>query len=188
MVDRMRRGAAGDRRPGDGTSLWTMTWNRDFAKGFVGLLGQRRSAIGHAFHITSDEVLTWDQIYRRIGRARAGAEPRHRAHRRRTSSPRCTPRSTGSLLGDKAHSAVFDNTKIRRFVPDFVGHGALGRGRAPEPCAWFETIPTRCTIDEAFNALCDRIVEANEPQSAPVRRPRDRRSNPVTGPSPRRAP
>src|SRR6476620_3077104 len=111
-VDRMIRGEKVV-VPGDGTSLWVRTHNTDFAKGLVGLLGHEQ-AIGHAFHITTDEVLTWDQIFRIVGRA-AGAEPKI-VHIPSDLISACVPEKEGSLIGDKSVSVVFDNSKIKRFV------------------------------------------------------------------------
>src|ERR1051326_1602119 len=102
--------------PGDGTSLWVITHNTDFAKGFIGLIGHEQ-AIGNAFHITSDEVLTWDQLYRLVGAA-AGVEP-NLLHIPSDFIVACLPDKEGSLLGDKSYSVVFDNTKIKRFVPGY---------------------------------------------------------------------
>ena len=107
MIDRMRRNAPVI-VPGDGTSLWTVTWNADFAKGLVGLLG-REPALGHAFHITSDEVLTWDAIFTEAAHA-AGVEPRI-VHIASDWIAARHPPFEGTLLGDKAHSAVFDNSR-----------------------------------------------------------------------------
>ncbi|MBR5126955.1 MAG: SDR family oxidoreductase, partial [Roseburia sp.] len=103
---------------GDGTSLWTMTHNTDFAKGFIGLMGNIH-AIGEAFQITSDESLTWNQIYQAIANA-LGVELH--AYHVATDFLASTGKYdlTGSLIGDKANSVVFDNTKLKRAVPDFV--------------------------------------------------------------------
>jgi nucleoside-diphosphate-sugar epimerase len=155
VVDRMRRGKK-IVVPGDGTSLWTMTHNTDLAKGFVGLMGNA-PALGHAFHITSDEVLTWDQIYRLIGAA-AGAEP-DIIHVASEFIAAFSPDSLGSLIGDKANCAVFDNAKIKAFVPGYVATVPFAEG-VGESVRWFERHPERCTIDGEFNARCDRIVEA----------------------------
>ena len=102
MIDRMLKGKKVV-VPGDGTSLWVITHNCDFAKGLVGLLG-REQAIGHAFHITSDEVMTWDQYYRITGEA-AGAEPRL-VHIASDFITACVPEALGTLIGDKATSVV----------------------------------------------------------------------------------
>jgi len=157
IVDRMRRGKKVI-VPGDGTSLWTMTHNSDLAKGFVGLMGNVH-AIGHAFHITSDEVLTWDQIYRLIGAA-AETEP-DIVHVASAFLAAFNPDSRGGLIGDKAQCAIFDNAKIKAFVPGYVATVPFAQG-VRESVQWFERHPERCTIDEGFIALCERIVEANQ--------------------------
>jgi len=155
IVDRMKRSQPVI-VPGDGTSLWPLTWNGDFAKGLVGLLG-REQAIGHAFHITSDEVLCWNQIYVELGHA-LGVEPAL-IHIPADLIVAHEPALRGSLLGDKIHSVVFDNSKIKRFVPDYVATTpwTVGVRRA---LAWFEADPARQTIDPAANLLWDRIIQA----------------------------
>src|SRR5207245_8255691 len=100
-----------------GTSPWVLTHNRDFAKGLLGLLGNAR-AIGEAYHITSDELLTWNQIYQALARA-AGMEPRF-VHVPSELIAAYNARWGESLLGDKAHSLIFDNTKIKRAAPGFA--------------------------------------------------------------------
>jgi nucleoside-diphosphate-sugar epimerase len=155
MIDRMRRGLPVI-VPGDGTSLWTVTWNGDFAKGLVGLLG-RDQAVGHAFHITSDEVLTWDTIYTEAAHA-AGVEPRI-VHIASDWMAARHPPFEGTLLGDKANSAVFDNSKIKRFVPDFTCTVPWADG-VRRSLAWFEEDAARRTIDEAHNAVLDRLLAA----------------------------
>jgi len=142
--------------PGDGTSLWQMTWNGDFAKGLVGLLGNQR-AIGHAFHITSDEVLTWNQVYQEAGRA-VGVEldiihiP---------SDLLCAhmPGEEGNLWGDKAWSVVLDNSKIKRFVPDFVCTTTWAQG-VRRAIAWFKADPNRQAIDDEANQKWDKVIAA----------------------------
>ena len=111
---------------GDGTSLWTMTHNTDFAKGFVGLLGNIQ-AIGHAFHITSDEVLTWNQIYQAI--ADAAGVKLNAVYIPSDFIAKIDPEHTGTLLGDKSWCAVFDNSKIKRFVPGFCRNSSFCTGR-----------------------------------------------------------
>ncbi|MEK3724903.1 SDR family oxidoreductase [Paenibacillus sp. FSL H8-0034] len=157
LVDRMRKGKKIVVH-GDGTSLWTMTHNTDFAKGFVGLLGNP-TAIGHAFHITSDEVLDWNQITRSIGAA-AGIKP-DIANISSEFITAFSPDSVGGLLGDKAVSSVFDNSKIKRFVPGFVATVPFHEG-IKRTVEWFEGHPEKCTVDTAWNELMDRIVEAHE--------------------------
>jgi nucleoside-diphosphate-sugar epimerase len=149
----MRRG-----RPivvhGDGESLWTMTHHRDFARAFLGLLGEPR-ALGQAFHITSDEWLTWDEIARLVGAA-AGAEPSI-VHVPSDDIARYDADWGASLLGDKTHSAIFDNSKIRRIVPDFAAEIPFAEG-AREIMAWYDANPGARQIDADFDALLDRII------------------------------
>ncbi len=157
-VDRMRQGKAVI-VPGDGLSLWTITHNTDFAKGLVGLLGHQGS-IGHAFHITSDEAMTWNQIYQFAAEA-AGVPTPKLVHMASEFIASCVPDMVGSLLGDKAHSAVFDNTKIKRFVPDFVATTRFQNG-IRRSVSWFDAEPARRQIDEASNAIWDRLIFAYE--------------------------
>ena len=145
--------------PGDGLSLWTITHNSDFAKGLVGLLGHR-GAIGHAFHITSDEALTWNQIYQATAEAAGVGAPRL-VHMASDFITACLPETTGTLLGDKAHSALFDNTKIKRFVPDFVATTRYRDGIA-RTVRWFDADPTRQVIDSGADAKWDRLIAAYE--------------------------
>jgi nucleoside-diphosphate-sugar epimerase len=156
IVDRLRRG-----RPiivhGDGTSLWTLTHADDFARGFIGLLGNQQT-IGHAFHITSDEVLTWDQIYRTIARA-AGVDEPELVHIPSDFIARHDPATGAGLLGDKAWCAVFDNTKIKRFVPGYAAEIPFATG-IRRTIAWFDADPTRQTIDHESNARMDAILAA----------------------------
>jgi nucleoside-diphosphate-sugar epimerase len=142
--------------PGDGTSLWTITHNSDFAKGLVGLLGHQQ-AIGHAFHITSDEVLTWDQIYAATATA-AGLEAKI-LHIASDFIAACLPDMTGTLIGDKSGSAVFDNSKIKRFVPDFCATTPFARGIS-RTVAWFEADPARQRIDIEADQQWDRLISA----------------------------
>jgi nucleoside-diphosphate-sugar epimerase len=144
--------------PGDGTSLWTITHNSDFAVGFVGLL-VRRAAIGHAFNIMSDEVLTWDQIYRQTAAA-AGVEARI-IHIASDFITACLPGETGSLIGDKAGSAVFDTTKIKRFVPEFRAVTPYAEG-IKRTMAWFDADPARQKVDAEMDADWDRLIDAYE--------------------------
>jgi nucleoside-diphosphate-sugar epimerase len=155
VIDRMRRGARVI-VPGDGTSLWVMTWNSDFAVGLMGLLG-RPQAIGESFHITSDEVLTWDQIVLETYRA-LGAAP-NIVHIPSDFIVRHAPDQLGSLTGDKANSVVFDNSKIRRFVPEFAPRVSWAEG-IRRTLAWFAADESRRTIDEKMNGTWDRILAA----------------------------
>jgi nucleoside-diphosphate-sugar epimerase len=153
LIDRMRRGLEVVVH-GDGTSLWTLTHHVDFAKGFAGLLGHTRT-LGEAYTITGDDVLTWDQIYTLLGMA-AGAEPRlvHVASERINAAD---PEWGEGLLGDKAYSMVFDNTKLRTIVPDYVATIPFEQG-AREIVAWHDEDPARRTVDERLNATVDRLL------------------------------
>ena len=155
VIDRIRKG----RQiiiPGDGTSLWTVTWNGDFAKGLVGLLG-RKDALGEAFNITSDEVLTWNQIFLEVGRAmNMKMDIVHIASDLIVAH---YPEELGSLTGDKINSAVFDNSKIKRFVPDFKCEVPWAEG-VRRAIAWHEADPSRMTIDEDMNHRWDTILAA----------------------------
>lgn len=142
--------------PGDGSSLWTITHNTDFAKGLVGLLGNE-TAIGHAFHITSDEVLTWDQIYESTAAAAGVANPKF-IHIASDFISECIPEHLGSLTGDKATSAVMDNTKIKRYVPDYVATTRFAEG-VKKTLAWFDADKSRQVIDEEANASYDKLIE-----------------------------
>jgi nucleoside-diphosphate-sugar epimerase len=156
-VDRMIRGQTMV-VPGDGTSLWVVTHNTDFAKGFVGLLGNQQ-AIGHAFHITSDEVLSWDQLYRIVGVA-VGVEPKL-VHIPSDFIVACVPQDEGTLLGDKSVSVVFDNSKIKRFVPGYCATTTFAEG-VRRSLAWFNADPSRKQIDHQVNANLDKLISAYE--------------------------
>jgi nucleoside-diphosphate-sugar epimerase len=153
IVDRMRRGGK-IIVTGDGTSLWTLTHNTDFAKGLVGLFGQP-AAIGEDFHITSDEALEWNQVYELLGEA-AGVEL-DILHVPSDAIVAIEPEQTGSLFGDKIHSSVFDNSKLRSVVPDFQATVPFSEG-IKETIAWFDADPSRQAIDHTANELWDRIV------------------------------
>jgi nucleoside-diphosphate-sugar epimerase len=156
-VDRMIRGQKMV-VPGDGSSLWVITHNTDFAKGLVGLLGHAQ-AIGHAFHITSDEVLTWDQLFRIVGAA-VGVEPRL-VHIPSDFIAACLPDKKGTLIGDKSVSAVFDNSKIKRFVPGYRATTSFAEG-IQQSLAWFNADPSRKQIDQQVNAAMDKLISAYE--------------------------
>ena len=153
LIDRMKRGKQ-IIVPGDGTSLWVLTWNGDFAKGFQGLLGNPK-AIGEAYHITSDEVLTWNQIYQTVGQA-LGVELEI-VHVPSDLVAAYDPEALGSLTGDKVNSSVFDNRKIKQLVPDYrcTVPWAEGVRRA---IAWYAADPSRQSIDTRLNNIWDRIL------------------------------
>jgi len=158
VVDRMRRGAPVI-VPGDGLTLWTITHNSDFAKGLVGLLGQDR-AIGHAFQITSDEALTWNEFYLATAQAAGVAQPKL-VHIASDFITTCLPDTLGSLLGDKSYTAIFDNSKIRSFVPDFQATTRFREGIA-RTISWFDADPSRRVIDDEANASWDKLINAYE--------------------------
>jgi nucleoside-diphosphate-sugar epimerase len=141
---------------GDGSSLWTLTHHLDFARGFVGLLGND-GALGEAFHITSDEWLTWNQIYETVGYA-AGVEPKL-VHLPSDVIAAHDPDWGSSLLGDKTHSMVFDNTKIKRLVPGYRADVPFARG-AEQIVAWYDADPARRVVDPELDALFDRLLAA----------------------------
>jgi nucleoside-diphosphate-sugar epimerase len=151
--------------PGDGTSLWVITHNTDFAKGLVGLLGHEQ-AIGHAFHITSDEAMTWDQ-YTRIVATALGVEAQI-VHIPSDFIIACLPSQEGSLIGDKSVSVVFDNSKIKRFVPDYCATTRFDVG-IRKTLAWFQADPSRQQVDAAENAAWDKVIDAYEKGLAAAR-------------------
>jgi nucleoside-diphosphate-sugar epimerase len=157
LIDRMKRGKK-IIIPGDGTSLWTMTWNGDFAVGLLGLLGLQ-DAVGEDFHITSDEVLCWNQLYAETGKA-LGLKPSF-VHIASDLIAAYDFDAVGSLIGDKINSAVFDNSKIRRFVPEFDPKVTWAEG-IRRSIAWHEADLKRQTIDQAAGDLWDKILAAYE--------------------------
>ena len=154
VVDRMRKG----RRVivhGDGTSLWTLTHHEDFATAFIALLGNNH-AIGEAFHITSDESLSWNQIYNMVATAAGVPDPRL-IHVPSELIAAYDSEIGDGLLGDKAHSMIFDNTKIKRIVPEFVASIPFAQG-AREIIAWYDEDSKRKVIDDDFNELTENIL------------------------------
>jgi nucleoside-diphosphate-sugar epimerase len=145
--------------PGDGTSLWTLTHAKDFAVGLVGLIGNWQ-AVGEDFHITSDEVLTWNEIYSIIGRV-AGTAARL-LHLPSEFLPIVAPDWTWSelILGDLQHSAVFDNTKITRFVPSF-GPTITWSVGARRLMDWRSGHAEQTRPDADTDAILARLVEAH---------------------------
>jgi len=141
---------------GDGTSLWTLTHHRDFAVGFVGLLGNPH-ALGQTFQITSDEWLSWNQIHQIIGLA-AGAEP-ELVHVPSDLIAAYDPKWGAGLLGDKAHSMIFDNSKIRRLVPDFHPVIPFWQG-AKEIIDWHDEDQTRQVVDPHVDLMQDKLIAA----------------------------
>ena len=145
---------------GDGTSLWTITHNTDFARGFVGLFG-RRDAIGEPFHITGSEAPTWNEIYAELARA-AGVTDPDLVHVPSEAIAAVDPEWGAGLLGDKAHSMVFDNTKIRTVVPDFGATVRFAEG-ADQIVAWYDAHPEAQQVDEKYERLADLLAERYRP-------------------------
>jgi nucleoside-diphosphate-sugar epimerase len=143
---------------GDGTSLWTLTHHLDFAQGFVPMLGHPRT-IGEAFHITSDDVLTWNQIARSLASA-AGVEARL-VHVPSDAIAAADPEWGAGLLGDKAHSMVFDNSKVRSVVPGYRATIPFEQG-AREIVAWHDADPARQQVDARLDAVMDKLVESHQ--------------------------
>jgi nucleoside-diphosphate-sugar epimerase len=161
LADRLKRG-----QPiivhGDGTSLFVVTHAEDFARGFIGLLGNDQT-IGHAFHITTDEVLNWNQIY--AGLADALGVEAHVVHIPSDFIARVAPETGAGLLGDKSWSAVFDNSKIKAFVPGFQAIIPYREG-IRRTLAWFAADPRRQRVEAAVNAEMDGILAAYDQASA----------------------
>ncbi len=144
---------------GDGTSLWTMTHNSDFAKGFVGLMGNPH-AIGECFQITSDESVTWNQIYQAIADA-LGVELKAYHVSSEFLAAVSNYDLTGSLIGDKANTVVFDNTKLKRAVPDFKATVRFETG-IRETIDYVLKHPECQTADPEFDAWCDSVIAVLE--------------------------
>jgi nucleoside-diphosphate-sugar epimerase len=139
---------------GDGTSLWTLTHCDDFAKGFVPLLGSTRT-IGEAFHITSDDVLTLNQVTMILAKA-AGAEPKI-AHVPSDAIAAADSAWGAALLGDSAHSMIFDNSKLRSVVPDYIATITLEQA-APEIIAWHDQDQSRQRVNADLDGLMDKLA------------------------------
>lgn len=142
---------------GDGTSLWTMTHNSDFAKGFIGLMGNIH-AIGESVHITSDETLTWNQIYESI--AGALGVKLQAVHVSSEFLDACSKENyRGGLLGDKSNSVVFDNAKLKRLVPEFVATTRFDQG-IKATVANILAHPELQREDQEFDQWCDKVIHA----------------------------
>ena len=152
---------------GDGSSLWTLTWNEDFAKGFIGLLGNPK-AIGEPFQIMSDEQLTWNQIYECVGKA-LNVRPKL-YHVASDFLAATSPKEwdfTGNLLGDKAATVVFDCSKLKRAVPGFQATTRFDEG-VRRCVAYILAHPELQEEDPEFDAWCERIIAAQETAMAQV--------------------
>lgn len=141
---------------GDGTSLWTVTHSDDFAKGFVGLLGLSQ-AVGHAFHITSDEILSWNMIYEILADS-LGCKAKV-VHIASDFICKIEPSYKGTLLADKAESVIFDNSKIKRFVPGFKATIPFAEG-IKRTLKWLNENPEKKIIDQKDNIRIENILKA----------------------------
>lgn len=155
VVDRMRAG-----KPvvvhGDGTSLWVMTHHDDFARAFVRLLANPL-AVGDSFHITSDEVLTWDQIHRQVASAAGVAEP-NLVHVASETIAKVLPDWGPAILGDKAHSVIFDNSKVKALAPGWRATIPFADG-AREVIDWLDSHPGQQVVDETVDKAFDVLAE-----------------------------
>ncbi len=158
ILQRMRQG-----KPivvhGDGTSLWTLTHHADFARGFVPLLGHER-AVGEAFHITSDDVLSWNQIAQTL--AAAAGVTADIVHVPSDAIAAVAPQWGAGLLGDKAHSMIFDNAKLRSLVRDYRAVIPFERG-AREIVGWYDEDPSRQPADPRIDAAMDKLTGMYRP-------------------------
>ena len=145
---------------GDGTSLWTLTHSRDFAKAFVGLLG-RPQAVGESYTITSDEYLPWNQIYQLFARA-AGVPDPELVHVASETIAAHSPELGPNLLGDRSHSVIFDNTKIKSLVPDYAATIPFADG-AREIVEWYDAHPDLQVVDQQFMALTNKLTSRDGP-------------------------
>jgi len=143
--------------PGDGESLWVMTYNEDFAEGFLGLLGNPK-AVGESYHITSEEVLSWNTLFEQfLGAIGLDAELKHVPVEKII---RLFPDFEGTLIGDKSNSVIFDNSKIRSLVPNFKCRVNWGVG-IKRSYDWLINHPENQTVDVELNRILDRILESD---------------------------
>ncbi len=146
---------------GDGSSLWTLTWNEDFARGFIGLLGNPK-AIGEVFQIMSDEQLTWNQVYQSVANALGVTFKPYYVSSEFLAA--VSPKAydfTGNLLGDKSVTVVFDCTKLKRAVPGFCATTRFDEG-VRRCVAYLQSHPELQEEDPEFDAWCDRVIEVLE--------------------------
>ena len=155
ILDRMIKGKK-TIIPGDGTSLWVLTHNTDFARGFIGLFGKSET-LGEAYHITSDELLTWNQIYQLLAEE-LGVEL-NPIYIPSDFIAKHSPRHGAGLLGDKSHSVIFDNSKIKKLVPDFECKIPFSQG-VKEIINWYKNNPAWQKPDEKINAEIEKIIHA----------------------------
>lgn len=157
VLERMRQGKPVI-VPGDGTTLWTLTHSRDFAVAFEGLMGNAH-ALGETYHITGDENLTWNQIYEAAARA-LGVKARL-VHIASETLGLLDSEFVGALIGDKSNTVIFDNTKIKRAVPQFCATTRFDEG-ARECVAYMYSHPECQVADPVFDQWCDEVIEAYE--------------------------
>ena len=157
ILERMRQGKKVI-IPGDGATLWTMTHSRDFAVAFEGLMGNAH-ALGEVFHITSDESVTWNQAHETVGRA-LGVKPQF-IHIASDTLAALNPEWVGALIGDKSNTVLFDNTKIKRAVPQFNATTRFDQG-AREAVEYIYSHPECQTPDPEFDEWCDKVIEIYE--------------------------
>jgi len=160
LIDRLKKGQKIIVH-GDGTSLWTNTHAEDFAVGFTGLIGHQQ-AIGHSFHITSDEILTWDQIYTAVANA-VDVAP-NIVHIPSDFLCKINENLRGELLGDKSNSVIFDNTKIKTFVPEYKAVIPFSEG-IKRTLSWFEEEKSRQIIKNETNQMIDNMINLYEKNS-----------------------
>ncbi|WP_026923893.1 SDR family oxidoreductase [Glycomyces arizonensis] len=161
VIERMRAG-----KPvvvhGDGTSLWTITHSRDFAVGLVGLLG-KEAAIGEPFHITGDEAPSWNRIFEDAAAAAGVADPKL-VHIATETIAAAIPEWGPGLLGDKAHTMIFDNSKLKRLVPAFGQSTTPFKLGIREVVDWYDAHPEQRAVDPGVDELQDRLIEAFGPR------------------------
>lgn len=157
VIDRIMKG-----KPviiqGDGSSLWTITHSSDFAKAFLGIMGNS-AAIGEAIHITSEEAITWNKIYDCIGEALNIAVKK--VHMSSDFLVKCQADFEGGLIGDKANSVVFDNSKIKRLVPDYVATVRFDQG-IKHSIEYILSHPELQIADVEFDNFCEKIIKAEQ--------------------------
>jgi nucleoside-diphosphate-sugar epimerase len=146
---------------GDGTSLWTLTHSTDVAKALVGLLGLPQ-ALGDSFTITSDEYLPWNRIYELFAEA-AGAPTPQLVHIASDTIAAAAPELGPQLLGDKSHSVVFDNSKVKALVPEFTCTVPFALG-ARQVLNWFDANPDQQIVNERLNTVFDQLITTPRPQ------------------------
>lgn len=141
---------------GDGLTLWTVTHSRDVAKGIIGILGNRH-AIGEAVHITCDELVSWDDIYNAIANA-LGVTPKL-LHVSTEMLAAFFPEQYIHMMGDTANCAIFDNTKIKRLVPDFIATTRMEQG-VRSAVKYHLAHKERQILDAAFDSTCEKMLDA----------------------------